>query len=193
MISKSPSPAPTPAPVIDNSLSLEAQLARLRSQYDELLAAKTKISEKYARDSAKWKEFAESYRNSHGGGGLVMSEGGIRTRRLVPKHARDSPTPAARSANVRLAQLTADDSEVIVKEEEGSLPPMDLVPIPRLQLEAPPSTSALQRGLSSATSNTDTQDSQIVSPMGQLDITADSSKDIITCIIQLLANLPPFI
>ncbi|KAF8609997.1 hypothetical protein BDV93DRAFT_601074 [Ceratobasidium sp. AG-I] len=175
IISKSPSPAPPLAPMIDSSLSLEAQLTRLRSQYDELLAAKTKISEKYARDSATWKDFKESVRNSNEGGGLVMSEGGIRTRRRVPKHARDSPTPATRSANVRLAQLTTDDNEVIVKEEEGPLPPMDLAPIPRLQLEVPPSTGALQRGLSSATSNTDTQDSQIISPMGQLDISGDTN------------------
>jgi hypothetical protein len=158
-------PAPDSTFINNTTLPLETQLTHLRSQYDELLASKTRLSEKYARDLAEWKAFKESYRLTSGGKGIVLSEGGIKTRRRVSKQAKDSPTPASRTANVRLAQLTVDDDDVSVKEEESSLPG-DMPPIQRLQLNTGAKALAIQHNPSPA-SNTDTQESQTIPSTGQ--------------------------
>ncbi|KAG8737773.1 hypothetical protein FRC12_017031, partial [Ceratobasidium sp. 428] len=114
--------AQTPAPAdtfINNAaLPLEVQLAHLRNQYDELLASKTRLSEKYAREIAEYKEFKEKLRLSSGGKGLVATENGLRTRVRVSKQAKDSPTPASRTANVPLPRITVPIGNVFVKQEE---------------------------------------------------------------------------
>lgn len=150
---------------LDN-LPLEAQVAHMRRQYDELLASKLRLSEKYARDLAEWKSFKEKYRTSTGGNDIVVTPEGIKVRRRVAKHAKDSPTPTKRAANARLAPLTTADDGVFIKEESPF--PLDMPPVQSLQFNPPPVAPAAQTQ-SPATSNTDTQDSQPPPPAGQAD------------------------
>ncbi|KAG9125578.1 hypothetical protein FRC07_007041 [Ceratobasidium sp. 392] len=141
------------------TLPLEAQLTHLRKQYDELLASKTRLSEKHARDMADFKRFKESVRHSSGGAGLAITDSGFRTRGRVTRQTKDSPTPASRTANVPLPLITAPVDNVFVKEEEGSLSPGYLHPIRRLQQDAGLIAPGVRHNLSPA-SNTDTQESQ---------------------------------
>ncbi|CAE6449063.1 unnamed protein product [Rhizoctonia solani] len=147
-----------------SSLPLDVQIAHLRRQYDELLLSKEQLSEKYARDITNWNMFKEKYRISSGGKGLVVSESGIKTRRRVAKQAKDSPTPATRTSHSRMVPITPADDDIFIKEEESSLGPRALPPLQRLQLNPPNSGPAIPGGVTPATSNTETQDSQTASP-----------------------------
>ncbi|KAG8738491.1 hypothetical protein FRC10_006804 [Ceratobasidium sp. 414] len=149
----------TGAFINNTNLPLEAQLAHLRTQYDELLASKTRLAEKYAREMAEFKGFKESVRLSSGGKGLVATEGGLRTRGRVSKRAKDSPTPASRTANVPLPRITVPNDDVFVKEEESSLSPGYMHPIRRLQREAGLAAPDARQN-HSPVSNTNTQESQ---------------------------------
>ncbi|QRW14530.1 myosin-3 [Ceratobasidium sp. AG-Ba] len=155
-------------PILDSfinntSLPVEVQLAHLRTQYDELLASKVQLSEKYAQDLAKWKTFKEGYLSTNGGNGLIMSEGRLKTRRRVSRQGKDSPTPASKNPKAPLHQLTIPDDEIMIKEEENSFSPGYMHPIRRLQREAG-LESPLARQNPSPVSNTDTQESQSTSP-----------------------------
>ncbi|KAG9095538.1 hypothetical protein FS749_010251, partial [Ceratobasidium sp. UAMH 11750] len=145
--------------VNNTTLPLEAQLSHLRTQYDELLASKTRLTEKYARERAELKAFKESIRLSSGGKGLVMTESGLRTRGRISRQARDSPTPASKTANAPLPRISVPNEDVSIKEEEGSLSPGYMHPIRRLQREAGLAAPDARR-THSPTSNTDTQESR---------------------------------
>ncbi|KAG8763662.1 hypothetical protein FRC11_014275 [Ceratobasidium sp. 423] len=147
-----------------SSLPLDVQMTHLRRQYDELLLSKEQLSEKYAKDIANWNMFKEKYRTSSGGKGLIVSESGIKTRRRVAKQAKDSPTPAARTSHPRMVPITPADDDVFIKEEESSLPPEALPPLGRLLLDPPNSGLVTPASVTPATSNTETQDSQMASP-----------------------------
>ncbi|CAE7168562.1 unnamed protein product [Rhizoctonia solani] len=149
-----------------SSLPLDVQITHLRRQYDELLLSKERLSEKYAKDLADWAMFKEKYRGSSGGKGLIVSESGIKTRRRVAKQAKDSPTPSARTSHPRMVPATPADDDVFVKEEEHSLAPGSLPPLQRLQLNPPSLGPAAPNDVTPATSNTETQDSQSVTPAG---------------------------
>lgn len=153
--------------VLDNSsLPLEAQVTHLRRQYDELLASKLRLSEKYARDLAEWKSFKEQYRTSSGGNDIVVTPEGIKVRRRVAKPAKDSPTPTRRAANTRLAPITTANEGVFVKEESPFIS-LDTPPIQNPQFNPPPVAPATHNE-SPAISNTDTQDSQPSPQAGQV-------------------------
>ncbi|CAE6490383.1 unnamed protein product [Rhizoctonia solani] len=149
-----------------SSLPLDAQIAHLRRQYDELLSSKERLSEKYAKDLADWAMFKEKYRgsSSSAGKGLVVSESGIKTRRRVAKQAKDSPTPAARTTHPRIVPIAHADDDVFIKQEESSFAPEALPPLQKLQLNPASSSLSTSGGATPAISNTDTQDSQSVSP-----------------------------
>ncbi|CAE6414578.1 unnamed protein product [Rhizoctonia solani] len=148
-----------------SSLPLDAQVAHLRRQYDELLASKEQLVEKYAKDVAQWSMFKEKYRVSSGGKGIVVSESGIKTRRRVAKLAKDSPTPAARTSHPRDVPVTPVGHDVFVKQEE-STPTLGALPrLQRLQLNPLSSDLTTPSGPTPATSNTETQESQSVSPV----------------------------
>ncbi|KAG8682969.1 hypothetical protein FRC08_014603 [Ceratobasidium sp. 394] len=154
-----PEAGSTNAFVNSTTLPLEAQLSHLRTQYDELLASKTRLTEKYARERAELKAFKESIRLSSGGKGLVMTESGLRTRGRISRQARDSPTPASKTANAPLPRISVPNEDVSIKEEEGSLSPGYMHPIRRLQREAGLAAPDARR-THSPTSNTDTQESR---------------------------------
>ncbi|KAL5635595.1 hypothetical protein ACGC1H_004409 [Rhizoctonia solani] len=146
-----------------SSLPLDVQITHLRRQYDELLLSKEQLSEKYAKDLTDWAMFKEKYRGSSAGKGLIVSESGIKTRRRVAKQAKDSPTPAARTSYPKMVPVTLADDDVFIKEESslgsGALPPLQ-----RLQLNPPSSGPATPIDVTPATSNTETQDSQSITP-----------------------------
>ncbi|CAE6414365.1 unnamed protein product [Rhizoctonia solani] len=148
-----------------SSLPLDAQVTHLRRQYVELLASKEQLAEKYATDVAQWNMFKEKYRVSSGGKGLVVSESGIKTRRRVAKQAKDSPTPAARTSHQKVAPVTSAGDDVFIKEEESTSTLGALPRLQRLQLDPPSSGLVTPSGVTPATSNTETQDSQSVSPV----------------------------
>jgi hypothetical protein len=135
-----------------SSLPLEAQMAHLRRQYDELLASKLQLSEKYGRDLANWKSFKEQFRTTSGGKGIIMSEDGIKTRRRVLRQAKDSPTPAKRISYAQPIPLATDD-DVFIKTENS---------LPRNSQHNP-----MHGNSSLSVSNTDTQNSQSLSPVEQ--------------------------
>ncbi|KAG9100298.1 hypothetical protein FRC06_004276 [Ceratobasidium sp. 370] len=153
-----PEAGPTNAFVDNTTLPLEAQLAHLRTQYDELLASKTRLAEKYAREMAEFKKFKESVRLSSGGKGLVVTESGLRTRGQVSRRAKDSPTPAGRTANVPLPRISVPNDNIFIKEE-SPMSPGYMHPIRRLQREAGLATPDARSNHSPA-SDTDTQESQ---------------------------------
>lgn len=171
-----------------SSLPLEAQVAHLRRQYDELLASKLRLSEKYSNDLAEWKTFKEQYRTASGGKGIVLSEDGIKTRRRVLRQAKDSPTPVKRTSNVQPAPLnpfTVTTDGTRIKEE--SPPP---VVMPPLHLRP---NSPRQENPSPAVSNTDTQDSQAPSPAGQAANKAIAGKVYNFNFLEYLITVPIFI
>ncbi|KAJ1309779.1 hypothetical protein OPQ81_006545 [Rhizoctonia solani] len=147
-----------------SSLPLDVQITHLRRQYDELLLSKERLSEKYAKDMAEWTMFKEKYRVSSGGKDLIVSESGIKTRRRVAKQAKDSPTPASRTSHPRIVPITPANDGVFIKEEESPLVPGYLPPLQKLQLDHPKLGPVTSDGITPATSNTETQDSQPVSP-----------------------------
>ncbi|KAG8688821.1 hypothetical protein FRC09_012717 [Ceratobasidium sp. 395] len=156
--------APADTFINNAALPLEVQLTHLRNQYDELLASKTRLSEKYAQETAKLKEFKEKFRISSGGKGLVATENGLRTRGRVSKQAKDSPTPASRTANVPLPRITVPIGNVFIKQEESPFSPGYMDPIRRIQRDAGLADPDARQNLSPA-SNTDTQDSQSTPPV----------------------------
>ncbi|KAH7340865.1 hypothetical protein B0J17DRAFT_653099 [Rhizoctonia solani] len=159
-----------------SSLPLDAQIAHLRRQYDELLLSKERLSDKYAKDLADWAMFKEKYRGSSAGKGLVVSESGIKTRRRVAKQAKDSPTPAARTTHPRIVPVTPADDDVFIKQEEIPFAPEALPPLQRLQLNPPSSGLSTPGGVTPAISNTETQDSQSVPP--SVSVNGQGSKEI---------------
>ncbi|CUA74924.1 Myosin-3 [Rhizoctonia solani] len=163
-----------------SSLPLDVQIAHLRRQYDELLSSKERLSEKYAKDLADWAMFKEKYRGSSGGKGIVVSESGIKTRRRIAKQAKDSPTPAARISHPRMVPVTPADDDVFIKQEGSSLAPGALPPLQRLQLNPPNSEPATSEGVTPATSNTETQDSQSVTPAVRVDVQRSKGLEVTT-------------